>query len=119
MMKVERETTVAAEPEEVWRALTDEALLTEWLAPEVELEPAEGGEVFVRTEDGEARWGTVEEIEEGHRLAFTWGESRVELTVDAVSEGTRVRVVETAALPVGDWGARLTALASASALALA
>jgi uncharacterized protein YndB with AHSA1/START domain len=118
-MKVERETTVAADPEDVWEALTDETLLAEWLAPEVELDPTEGGEVFVRTEDGDERWGRVEEVEPGHRLAFTWGESRVELTVDAVSDGTRVRVVETAAIPVGGWGPKLTALASASTLALA
>ncbi len=36
MSKVEREITVAAGPDEVWRALTDDALLSEWLAPEVE-----------------------------------------------------------------------------------
>ncbi len=120
MNKVEREITVAARPKDVWRALTDEALLSEWLAPEVELDPEEGGELFVRTEDGEERWGTVDAVEEGRRLAFTWGDSSVELTVDAVSDGrTRVRVVETAALPVGDWGPRLSALASASALAFA
>ena len=111
---------MAAEPEDVWRALTDDALLSEWLAPEVELEPEEGGELHVVTDEGEERWGTVEEVDEGRRLAFTWGESSVELTVDAVSDGrTRVRVVETAALPLGDWGSRLSALASASALALA
>jgi len=119
MSKVEREITVAAEPDDVWRALTDEELLTEWLAPEVEVELEEGGELFVRTEDGEERWGTVEEVDDGRRLAFTWGGSRVELTVDAVSDGTRVRVVETAPARVGEWGPRLTALASASALALA
>ena len=81
MNKVEREITVAAQPKDVWRALTDEALLSEWLAPEVELDPEEGGELFVRTEDGEERWGTVDEVEEGRRLAFTWGDSSVELTV--------------------------------------
>jgi len=118
--KVEREITVAAEPEDVWRALTDEVLLSEWLAPEVELEAEVGGELYVRSEDGEERWDTVDELEEGRRLAFTWADSSVELSVDAVSDGrTRVRVVETAALPVSDWGPRLTALASACALTLA
>jgi uncharacterized protein YndB with AHSA1/START domain len=119
MTKLEREITVAAEPEEVWRALTDEALLREWLAPEVELEPEEGGELHIVTADGEERWGTVDRVEEGRRLAFTWGDSEVELTVDAVSAGrTRVTVVETATRPVGDWGPRLTALSGACSLAL-
>ncbi len=77
MSKVEREITVAAGPDEVWRALTDEALL-EWLAPEVELEPEEGG-----SEDGAL--GDVRRSS-GHRLASPGG-SRVELTVDAVSDG--------------------------------
>ena len=102
MTKVQREITVAAEPEDVWRVLSDDALRRDWL--ECEVEP--------------------EEVDEGRRLTYRWerdglGESHVELTVEAVSDGTRVRVVETAALPVADWGLRLSALASASALALA
>ena len=124
--KVERETVVSASLEEVWQALTDETLLEEWLAPEVELEPREGGEVSVRTEDGEERTGTVEEFDEGRRLAFRWGregvgQSRVELTVDAVAGGARVVVVETgpALAPGAGWGPRLAALRSASTLALA
>jgi uncharacterized protein YndB with AHSA1/START domain len=102
MRRVEREITVAAALEDVWRVLSDDALRRDWL--ECDVEP--------------------EEVDEGRRLAYRWerdglGESHVELTVEAVSGGTRVRVVETAALPVGDWGTRLSALASASALALA
>ena len=102
MTKVEREITVAAPPEDVWRVLADDALRRDWLQAEVE----------------------PEEVEEGRRLEFSWdrdgvGESRVELTVDAVAEGSRVRVVETALAPAGDWGTRLSALGSASALALA
>jgi len=102
MRRIEREITVAAEPEDVWRVLSDDSLRRDWLERDVE----------------------PEEVEEGHRLTYRWdrdgvGESHVELTVEAVSEGTRVRVVETAVLPVSDWGPRLSALASAGALALA
>ena len=46
--RVERETVVPASPEEVWEALTEVPLLEEWLAPGVELEAREGGEVHVR-----------------------------------------------------------------------
>ncbi|HEX3292466.1 MAG TPA: SRPBCC domain-containing protein [Solirubrobacterales bacterium] len=115
---VERETLVEASPEEVWEALTDEDRLEEWLAPDVELDPCEGGEIAVR--DGEdERTGTVETVEEGERFAFTWsrpgeGESFVEFTIEAIPAGTRVTVVETpvgpTALAIGGWGPRLARL---------
>ena len=115
---VERETLVEASPEEVWEALTDEDRLEEWMAPEVELDPTEGGEIAVR--DGEdERAGTVEIVEEQERFAFTWsrpgeGESFVEFTVEALPGGTRVTVVETpigpTAMVAGGWGPRLARL---------
>jgi uncharacterized protein YndB with AHSA1/START domain len=124
---VERETLVEASPEEVWEALTEEERLEEWLGPEVELEPVEGGEIIVRDGD-EQRTGTVETLEEEERLAFTWsrpgqGESYVEFTIEALPGGTRVRVVETpthsaatnsaagsTAMASAGWGARLARL---------
>src|SRR3954452_13275162 len=96
---VERDTLVEAGPEEVWEALTEEDRLEEWMAPEVELDPTEGGEIAVRDGD-EERFGVVETVEEEERLAFTWtrpgeGESFVEFTIQALPGGTRVTVVET------------------------
>ncbi|HEX6115613.1 MAG TPA: SRPBCC family protein [Solirubrobacterales bacterium] len=129
--RVERETLLPAGPEEVWEALTDEDWLSEWFAPEVELEPYEGGEIAVR--DGEdERTGTVETVIEEERLSFTWqrpgGEpSRVDLIVEAIPAGTRLIVVETAAGPRGlaaagplaaaSWASRLARLARGLALA--
>ena len=66
---LERETLVEASPDEVREALTDEDRLEEWLAPEVELDPFEGGEIAVRDGD-EERNGTVETFEENERFAF-------------------------------------------------
>jgi uncharacterized protein YndB with AHSA1/START domain len=118
---VERETLVEASPEEVWEALTDEDRLEEWLAPDVELDPVEGGEVAVRDGDDE-RAGTVETVEEFERFAFTWsrpgeGESFVEFTIEALPGGSRVTVVETpmdspatTAMAVGGWSSRLARL---------
>jgi uncharacterized protein YndB with AHSA1/START domain len=115
---VERETLVEASPDEVWEALTDEDRLEEWLAPEVELDPFEGGEIAVRAGEDE-RTGTVETVEEGERFAFTWsrpgeGESFVEFTIEAIPAGTRVTVVETpvgpSAMAAGPWGSRLARL---------
>jgi uncharacterized protein YndB with AHSA1/START domain len=118
---VERDTLVEASPEEVWEALTDEDRLEEWLAPDVELDPTEGGEIAVR--DGEdERAGTVETVEEYERFAFTWsrpgeGESFVEFTIEALPGGSRVTVVETpigpTAIAAGGWGSRLLRLSHA------
>src|SRR5215210_478541 len=132
---VERETMVEASPEEVWEALTDEDRLQEWMAPEVELDPVEGGEIAVR--DGEdERNGTVETVEENERFAFTWsrpgeGESFVEFTIEPLPGGSRVTVVETpthsaatntsagpTAVAFGDWGPRLERLRHVSRLTL-
>jgi uncharacterized protein YndB with AHSA1/START domain len=115
---VERETLIEASPDEVWEALTDEDRLEEWLAPEVELDPSEGGEISVRDGD-DHRTGTVETVEEGERFAFTWsrpgeGESFVEFTIEALPGGSRLTVVETpigpTSMAAAGWGARLTRL---------
>jgi uncharacterized protein YndB with AHSA1/START domain len=123
---VERDTMVEASPEEVWEALTDEDRLQEWLAPDVELDPTEGGEIAVRDGD-EERAGTVETVEENERFAFTWsrpgeGESFVEFTIEALPGGSRVTVVETPVGPTaqaaGGWGGRLARLHHALRFAL-
>jgi uncharacterized protein YndB with AHSA1/START domain len=123
---VERETMVEASPEEVWEALTDEDRLEEWLAPDVELDPVEGGEIAV-TDGDERRSGTVETIEEDERFAFTWtrpgeGESFVEFTIEPLPGGTRVTVVETQIGPTsmafGGWGTRLGRLRHAMRFSL-
>jgi uncharacterized protein YndB with AHSA1/START domain len=97
---VTRDVLLEAAPEEVWEAITDPAALREWLAPEVELDPREGGELVCRFADGSERRGEVELVEEAERLAFHWwrdgaGPSRVELTLDAVAAGTLLTVTET------------------------
>src|SRR3954471_17179561 len=123
---VERDTLVEASPEEVWEALTDEDRLEEWMAPEVEVDPTEGGEIVVRDGDDE-RFGTIETVEEHERFAFTWsrpdeGESFVEFTIEALPGGSRVTVVETPIGPTasaaGGWGPRLSRLSHVSRFAL-
>jgi uncharacterized protein YndB with AHSA1/START domain len=123
---VERETLVEASPDEVWEALTDEDRLEEWLAPDVELDPFEGGEIAVRDGDDQ-RNGTVETFEENERFAFTWsrpgeGESFVEFTIEALPGGSRVTVVETpigpTAMAVGGWTSRLARLQRSMRFAL-
>jgi uncharacterized protein YndB with AHSA1/START domain len=101
--QVTRSIDLDAAPAAVWDALTEDTLLEEWLADEVEIEAEPGGEIVCRYADGEERRGEVELVEEAERLAWSWrrkgGEpSRVELVLDAVGDRTRLTVIETAPL---------------------
>jgi uncharacterized protein YndB with AHSA1/START domain len=100
---VTRSVELDAAPAEVWDALTEDALLAEWLADEVEIEAEPGGQIVCRYADGEERRGEIELVEEAERLAWSWrrdggAPSRVELVLDAVAERTRLTVIETAPL---------------------
>jgi uncharacterized protein YndB with AHSA1/START domain len=142
--RVTRSVELDAAPAEVWDALTEDALLGEWLADEVELEAEPGGEIVCRYADGEERRGEVELVEEAERLAWSWrrhggAPSRVELVLDAVADRTRLTIIETAtvfetapfgatgplllAAPAGGagpaWGRRLARLQLAVRLVLA
>jgi uncharacterized protein YndB with AHSA1/START domain len=96
--RVERSTDLPLEQEEAWRVVTEPDELERWLAPEVELDLREGGEVVVRERDGDERHGTVVEVDPPSRWVFTWdGDERpstVEITLEPTGPGTRVRVVE-------------------------
>jgi uncharacterized protein YndB with AHSA1/START domain len=139
--RVTRSVELDAAPAEVWDALTEDGLLGEWLADEVELEAEPGGEIVCRYADGEERRGEVELVEEAERLAWNWrreggAPSRVELVLDAVADRTRLTVIETAkafeTVPLGaangplllagpgaTWGPPLARLRAAVRLVLA
>ena len=97
-----REVVLPVTPEELWPALTEAEQLAEWFAPDVRIDARPGGDAVFAWEDG-VRRAVIEEVEAPRRLSFTWSEagdggvdrSRVELTLDEVAEGTRLRVVET------------------------
>ena len=97
---VTREIEVDAPAEEVWRSLTDPELLAGWLADDATLELTPGGELAMRTPDGEERTGWVEQADPPRWLSFWWrrgdsGETtRVELELEESAGGTRVRVTE-------------------------
>jgi len=108
MTAVEREITIPASPGDVWPAVTHSAELSTWFGADVELDARPGGRGVFRWPDGTERQAVVEDVESGRRLSFRWlpfrrtpeGEAvsvpstRVEITLEAVPEGTRVRVVE-------------------------
>jgi uncharacterized protein YndB with AHSA1/START domain len=108
--RVERSVDLPLEPDEAWEAVTDPEELERWLAPDVELDLREGGDVLVRDEDGRERHGIVITVEPPERFVYTWDtdgiETTVEIELDPLPDGTRVRISET---PVE---ARMLALAA-------
>ena len=97
------------EPQKVWRALTDPALLTEWLLPVVELEVAPGA-AFTFKAPPQAGWdGTVNcrfvEIEAHRKLSYTWAvgdmaiDTVVTFTLTPTASGTRLSLVQSGFKP--------------------
>ena len=90
-------------PALVWRALTDPALVEEWLM-QTDLKPVEKHRFTFRTDpnpffDGVVRC-EVTDVDPQRRLAYTWSGGRgmatdVVWTLDADGDGTRVRFSHT------------------------
>jgi uncharacterized protein YndB with AHSA1/START domain len=108
MERIEREVVIPAPPDAVWPALTESDEVSRWFGAEAELDARPGGRGVFRWPDGTERPVVVEEVEPARRLAFRWlpfqrggaeglvplPATRVEITLDPVPGGTRVRVVE-------------------------
>jgi uncharacterized protein YndB with AHSA1/START domain len=117
---VEREVTVSAPPGAVWPSVTQSDEVSAWFGADVQLEVRPGGRGVFRWRDGTERHVVVEDVEPPRRLSFRWlpfqrtaaGEiatlpsTRVEILLDEVPGGTRVRVVEQPAFSVGSTPAR-------------
>lgn len=115
-------------PREIWTAVTEPALLRDWLDGEVELEIRPGGRGTIVEPDGAVRLAEVEELTPGRRLAFRWWPedgngpaSVVEIELDEAVGTTRLTVTETvvddgrAGSPTANtlearWSARLVLL---------
>jgi uncharacterized protein YndB with AHSA1/START domain len=93
MESVTREVVVDAPPEEVWEAVSTADRLSDWFGDGVTGDIAAGEVVRVGTD----RRLLVERVEPQRRLVFRWlsdPPSRVEIEIDEVADGSRVRVVE-------------------------
>lgn len=95
---VERELLLPASPEEVWESLAEPG----WLGEDAHVDLRPAGEVCA----GERR-GFVEWADAPRSLAFWWSEggeesTRVEITLEEASGGTRVSVTESRPLAVLD-----------------
>jgi uncharacterized protein YndB with AHSA1/START domain len=89
-------------PEKVWRALTDPALLAEWLLPVVDLGLEPGAE-FTFTAPPQPGWdGMVNcrfvEIEPQRTIRYTWAvadmDTVVTFTLEPTASGTRLSLVQ-------------------------
>jgi uncharacterized protein YndB with AHSA1/START domain len=94
-------------PEKVWRALTDPALLAEWLLPVVGLELAPGAAFTFQTQAYPGWDGTVNcqfvEIEAHRKLSYTWSvpflQTVVTFTLTPTAAGTRLSLVQSGFQP--------------------
>jgi len=96
------EFDLAHPPENVWRALTTPALLTQWLLPIVELELAPGAAFTFRAEPQPGWDGVVNcrmlEIEQFRKLSYAWVVGDIDTVVTfeltPTASGTRLSLVQ-------------------------
>jgi uncharacterized protein YndB with AHSA1/START domain len=101
------EFDVRHSPEKVWRALTDPALLAEWLLPVVGLDLQPGAAFTFKTQPYPGWDGTVNcqfvEIEAQRMLSYTWSvpflETVVTFTLTPTEAGTRLSLVQSGFTP--------------------
>ena len=113
MDSIEITKTIDAQPESVFRALTDADELTRWWPTGAESDPRSGGafeyrfEFSQEPERNHVYSGTYYEISPNRRLAYPWqgklGETRVEVTVEPAHGGTEVRLVHSGLGDGEEW----------------
>src|SRR5205085_6785997 len=89
-------------PEKVWRALTDPALLAEWLLPVIDLELVPGAAFTFKTQAYPGWDGIVNcrflEIEPHRKLSYAWTvpflNTVVTFTLAPTASGTRLSLVQ-------------------------
>ncbi len=89
-------------PEKVWRALTDPALLAEWLLPVIDLELVPDAPFTFKTQAYPGWDGTVNcrfiEIEANRKLSYAWTvpflDTVVTFTLAPTASGTRLSIVQ-------------------------
>jgi uncharacterized protein YndB with AHSA1/START domain len=112
MPVVNREIVLPVPRERAWELITEPAELEEWLGEDVEFEAEVDAPLRV-----DEREGVVEEVDDGERIVFRWGDSRVEWQLEDHPAGTRFLVTEHRyAADTITWGPRLMALSHATAL---
>lgn len=96
-------------PEKVWRALTEPALLAEWLLPVIDFKLEPGAAFLFKTQPYPGWDGTVNcrmlEIDEPNRLSYAWVvgdmvlDTVVTFTLTPTDSGTRLSLVQSGFKP--------------------
>ncbi len=94
-------------PEKVWRALTDPALLAEWLLPVTGLELAPGAAFMFKTQPYPGWDGTVHcrvlEVDTHRKLSYAWVvgdmDTVVTFTLTPTESGTHMLLVQSGFTP--------------------
>ena len=81
MKLVERELFIAASPGRVYELLTDAGLLTEWMAPEADVDLRIGGHIRWTHLNGDSVIGNFVELVPARRVVFTFGWERPDIAV--------------------------------------
>jgi len=97
---LDREITIRARPETVFRYFTDSERFARWWGAGSSIEPSPGGRVRIRYPNAVVVTGEVVAIDPPRRIVFTYayGETAgddatlVTVALDAVPDGTRVRL---------------------------
>jgi uncharacterized protein YndB with AHSA1/START domain len=103
--RIERSMELAHPPARVWAALTTPGGLSAWFGDEATIDLRPGGTAQMTFRSGLTVEMRVERVEEPAVFGFTWRlpdlpeddprRTYVEFTLQAVGDGTRLRVVET------------------------
>ncbi|MGH8931516.1 MAG: SRPBCC domain-containing protein [Egibacteraceae bacterium] len=142
MAKVTRTVVLPATPSQVWHSVGSPDRLSRWLGVDIELDVRPGGEGTAREPDGTTRRLVVDDVQPGARLSFSWWPeprghgpdastasrpgsaapaagpaSAVEIDLEPVDGGTRLRVTETALPAIASFASAQAPRAMASAIA--
>lgn len=92
--QIERSVDLPAQPDQVWEQIVDGDLAEEWMG--IRIDPRPGGDVTV---PGREMIGTVEEVDPGKSIAWSWREldgepSQVTIEIVPIEHGTRISITE-------------------------
>ena len=100
---IERELSIAARPETVWKLLTDPAEQSTWWGTSLDFDARPGGPFRVEVIPGHIASGEYLEVDAPRRLVHTWGwegenavppgSTRIEYELTPEGDGTRLRFV--------------------------
>jgi uncharacterized protein YndB with AHSA1/START domain len=116
--RIERSVELGHPPEQVWTALTTPEGLSAWFGEKATIDLRPGGPARMTFGSGVTVEMRVERVEEPAVFGFTWRlpdlpeddprRTYVEFTLEPVSTGTRLRVVETGFAQLPDDSRRAT-----------